>query len=151
MRNFRAPLNLNMCKAMTGKHLCRVSFLIKLQAGALQLYLNETPAQMLSCEFFSVSQNTYLEKIYERLFLLLFVKFHFFLCQELQGNENQRFSNYVNVNQFTTIIAKFHVMWKDVYLHEATVPVFCSAKHSSRCKMFIVFSAYFKLIWMIYA
>ena len=34
-----------------------------LQAGALQLYLNETPAQVFSCEFCFVSQNTYLQNI----------------------------------------------------------------------------------------
>ena len=122
MRNFRAPLNLNACKVMRRKHLCRVLFLIKLQAGALQLYLNETLAQVFSCKFCLVSQNTYLQNICESLFLLFFIKFYFFLCEKLQNNEDQRFSNDGNVNQFKKNTVNFYVIWGGLYLHETTSP-----------------------------
>ena len=87
-----------------------VCFLIKLQSGVLQLYLNETLAQVLSCEFFLLSQNTYLQIICERLFLLLFLKFYFYLCEESEDNEDQRFCDYVDGNHVNKNIAKFHVM-----------------------------------------
>ena len=48
-----------------------------LQTGALQLYLNETQAQVPSCEICLVSQNSYLQFIYEKLFLLFFSGFTF--------------------------------------------------------------------------
>ena len=86
---------------------------------------HETPAQVLSCEFCLISQNTYLNNSCERLFFLFFLKFYFFLCEELQGNEDQQFSNYVNANQFKKNTANFHVMWS-------------------------FFFALFKLIWIVY-
>ena len=94
---------------MAGKHLCWGL----LQTGALQLYLNETQAQVPSYEICLVSQNSYLQYIYEKLFVV-FLKFYFFLCEELEDNEDQRFNNYVNVTQFKKNTAKFHVMWKDI-------------------------------------
>ena len=69
---------------------------MKLQTGGLQLYWNETLAQVLSCEFSLLSQNTYLQNIFESLFLLLFLKFHFYLCEQPEDNEDQRFCNYVD-------------------------------------------------------
>ena len=59
---------------------------------------------------------------------MFFLKFYFFLCQELQDNEEQRFSNYVNVNQFKGKPANFHVMWRDIYLYEATAPGLLSSQ-----------------------
>ena len=41
--------------------------------------------------------NTYMQNIWERLFLLFFLKFTF-SCEELQDTEDQPFSNYVNGN-----------------------------------------------------
>ena len=38
----------------------RASFLMRLQAGRLQLYLKETPTQVFPCEFCTVFRNTYL-------------------------------------------------------------------------------------------
>ena len=37
----------------------RVSFLIKLQAGACKFIKKETLAQVSSCEFFKISKNTF--------------------------------------------------------------------------------------------
>ena len=93
-----------------------------LQAGVLQLYLDETPAKALSCEFWLVSQNNYLQNIYTGWFLLFFLKYYFLLCEELQDNEVQRFSNNANFNQFEIKTRKLHVMWRDFYLHEAIAP-----------------------------
>ena len=45
---------------------------------------------------------------------VVFLKFYFFLCEELEDNEDQRFNNNVNVTQFKKNTAKFHVMWKDI-------------------------------------
>ena len=45
--------------------------------GSLQLYLNETQAQVPSYEICLVSQNSYLQYIYEKLFLLFFSSFNF--------------------------------------------------------------------------
>ena len=42
----------------TGKHLLPAFFLIKLQAGGLQLYLKETRAQVFFCEFCGIFKNT---------------------------------------------------------------------------------------------
>ena len=119
-----------------------VSFLVNLQAEGLQLYLNETPAQVLSYEFYLISQNTYFQNSCEMLFLLFFLKFYSFLCDELQGNEDQRFGDYVNGNEFKKNTAKFYVMWRVIYFHEKQqLPVFRSAKYSSSCIVLIVFSA----------
>ena len=93
---------------------------MKLQLGALQLYLNETLAQVPSCEFRLVSRSNYLQKKYKRLFLLFSLKFYFFLSDQLQGSEDQRFSHYVDVNQFNKNTTKFHVMQRDIYLHNGT-------------------------------
>ena len=38
----------------------RVSFLMRLQAGRMQLYLKETPGQVFPCTFCTVFKNTYL-------------------------------------------------------------------------------------------
>ena len=57
---------------ITGNHLCRVSFSIKLLAGSLQLHQNESPVQVVSYEFLKrrpfsqTSGNSYLWRI--RLF-----------------------------------------------------------------------------------
>ena len=53
---------------------------------------------------------------------MFFLKFYFFLCAELQNSNNQQFSSYVNVNQFQKKNAKLEVIWRDIYLHEATAP-----------------------------
>ena len=63
-----------------------VSLLIKFQAGAVQLYSSETLALVLSFEYCLVSQSIYLQIICKKLLLLFFVKFHFFLCEQLQYN-----------------------------------------------------------------
>ena len=39
-----------------------VSFLIKLQASSLQLYLKETPTQVFSCEFCEIFNNTFFQR-----------------------------------------------------------------------------------------
>ena len=44
-------------------------------------------------------------------FLLFFLKFYFFMCEVLQGNEDV--DSVKNTN-------KFHVMRGDIYLHETT-------------------------------
>ena len=103
---------------MARKHIPMIYFLIALQARALQLYLNEALAKILSCKFYLVSKNTYLQNILERLILMFFLKFRFFLYVELQGNEDQRLSNYVKINLFK----KTNEMCRDIYLHEAAAP-----------------------------
>ena len=60
-------------------------FLIKLQARALQRYLNDTPVQVRYCKFCLVSQKSYLQNISEKVFVV-FLKFYFFICEELQDN-----------------------------------------------------------------
>ena len=94
MRNFRVPLNVIVCNVMIEKHLCW-DFLLKLQTGALKLYLNEPLAQVLSCEFCFHRKPSC--RTFAKGFLLFFSRFYFFLCEELQDNEDHRFSNYVNV------------------------------------------------------
>ena len=84
MRNVLSPLTWTCVKLWKENTCAVVSFLIKLQTEDLQLYLNETPAQILSYEFCLVSQNTYFRNICERLFLLFFLKFHFFLRGAIQ-------------------------------------------------------------------
>ena len=42
---------LKISKKSQKNNCARVSFLIKLQAGSLQLYQTKTPAEMFSCEF----------------------------------------------------------------------------------------------------
>ena len=88
MRNFQAPPTLNLCKLWQQNTCTGFSFWIKLQAGALHLYLNEGPVQVPSCKFCLVSQNTYLQNIWERLFLLFFLKFYFLVSEELRDNED---------------------------------------------------------------
>ena len=115
---------------------------IKLQAWGLWQYLNKTQAQLLSCEFCLILQKTCLQNSCERLFLLFFLKFYFLLCEQWQGNEDQQFSNHVNINQFKKSTPNFHVMCRDIYFQEKQqFLVFCSAKYSSSCIVFIVFSA----------
>ena len=97
-------------------------FFIKLLMGDLQLCLNETPAQILSCESCIVSQKTYLQNIFSRVSIVSSQVLVFPLCEELQGNEDHRFRKYVNVNEFKKSTTKFQVMWGDIYLHEATAP-----------------------------
>ena len=110
-----------MCIELWQENNCaRFFFLMKLQLGALQLYLNETLAEVPSCEFCLVSRSNYLQKRYKRLFLLFSLKFYFFLSDQLQGSEDQRFSHYVDVNQFNKNTTKFHVMRRDIYLHNGT-------------------------------
>ena len=43
----------------TGKHLCSVSFLIKLQPDACNTIEKETLAQVFSCEIFEISKNNF--------------------------------------------------------------------------------------------
>ena len=43
----------------TGKHLCQILFLIKLQALASNFIKKETLAQVFSCEFCEISKNTF--------------------------------------------------------------------------------------------
>ena len=97
MRNFRAPLNLNALKVCKS-----YQFLNQVAGvgGALQLYLNEAPAKVLSWEFYLVSQYTYLQNIDEGRFLLFFPRYYFLQCEELQDSEAQRFNNNANFNQF---------------------------------------------------
>ena len=56
----------------------------------------------------------------------------FCLCGELQGKEGKWFSNYVNINQFKKTIAKFYVMWRDIYLRETAAPdlLFVAFRHN---------------------
>ena len=46
----------------TGKHLCWILFLIKLQAQYLQLYQKKTSAQVFSCEICEIFKKTYFEE-----------------------------------------------------------------------------------------
>ena len=41
---------------------------------------------------------------------------------ELQDIDDQRFCNFVNVNQLKKKPAKIHVMWRNIYLDETTAP-----------------------------
>lgn len=129
-----------MCvKAWQKNPFVGISFLVKLHAGTQKLYLNDTPTQVLSHEFYWVSLNIYLQNICERLFLLFFLKFHILVCEELQDNEDQLFSDYVNVNHFEKNTTKFHAMWRNL-LHEATSPGHLFSK--IWCFTAIVFTAF---------
>ena len=44
---------------LTGKYLCYISLLIKLQAQVLKLYLKETPAQAFFCELNEISHKAF--------------------------------------------------------------------------------------------
>ena len=44
------------------KDMCRSYFLIKLKVGNVQLYQKDSLAQMFSCEFCKIFQNTFFEK-----------------------------------------------------------------------------------------
>ena len=46
----------------TGKQLCQIFVFNKIVGLSLQLYQNETLAQVLSCEFYEVSKNTFVIK-----------------------------------------------------------------------------------------
>ena len=141
MRNFRAELDLNMCRVVTGKHLCR------------GLLLNNI-ADWRPATIFKWNSDT-------GTFLWLLLNFTQHLFEEQLGNavpvvfsQVLLFSvwrvarqwrpaiRYVNVNQFKKNTAKFHVIWRGIYFHEKQqLPVFCLAKYSSSCIVFIVFSA----------
>ena len=47
----------------TENHLCWSLFLKKLKAWGMQLYLKETPAQVLFCEFYEIFKSTYFVEI----------------------------------------------------------------------------------------
>ena len=68
-----------------------VSFLIELQAGGLQ---KETPVQFTPVRFseFSRTKNIISKTV-------LFFSCERFRCHDLQETEDQRFSNFVNVDQ----------------------------------------------------
>ena len=51
------------------KHLCRVSFLIKLQGKGHEPYVKETPRRVISCVFCKIFKKTFFVKVCERLFL----------------------------------------------------------------------------------
>ena len=131
MRSLQAPLNLSMCKVKTRKHLCRVSVLIKLLDGALQRH------RYFPVNFSQFHRNLFEEHL-RKVVSAVFYQVLLFLCEELQPNENQWFNNYVNVTQFKKNTAKFCVMKRDIFLHEATARGIFLAKYSSSC-MFIVF------------
>ena len=54
----------------TGKHLCQSLFYIKLQAEACNFTEKKTLAQVFSCEFSEISENTFFQNTSERLLLL---------------------------------------------------------------------------------
>ena len=51
---------LKNCSIFTGKHLCWTIFLIKLQARRSQLFWEETPTQVFSCEYCKILKKTFL-------------------------------------------------------------------------------------------
>ena len=46
----------------TGKHLCQILFLMKLQASGLQHYQKETLAQVFSCDIYEICKNTFFHR-----------------------------------------------------------------------------------------
>ena len=51
---------LKNCSIFTGKHLCWTIFLTKLQARRSQLFWEETPTQVFSCEYCKILKKTFL-------------------------------------------------------------------------------------------
>ena len=92
-----------MCKVRTGKPLCRCLFEMKFWRRYFSLnftQLNTTPIQRAFAK---------------SCFCCFFLEFHFFLCKMTEDNENQRFSNYENINQFQKNLPKFHGMSRNLF------------------------------------
>ena len=108
MSNFRTTLNLIVCKVMTGNHICR-EFLIKMQGLKPCNYIQ----MILRHRYFPVNFAQFQRKPICRTFakglVQFFLKFYFFLCEELHDNEDHRFSNCVNVNGLLFIKIKLYV------------------------------------------
>ena len=137
MRNFWALLNLSVCISMTGKHLCRRIFLKKCIAGTIQLYLNETPTQVLPVILLSSTGHLFAEHLWKVVSVFCF--FVFFSIFTLSYVKSCKKMNYVNVNQFKN---KFHVMWIHLYLHEVTTHgLYLSRIYCSSCIVFKACSA----------
>ena len=121
-----------------------VSSLKKLQAGALQLYLNEGPAQLLFCEFCLISPNTYLQNICERLFLWFFSSFTFSYVKSCKTEKTMKTSASATmqmlINLRKTLLNSAWCAKTFIFMKQQLL-VFCSAKYSSSCIVFIVFSA----------
>ena len=143
MRNIWA--NLNVCKVMTGKHLC-LSLFIKKVAGW-------SPATIFKWGSGTVTFLWILLNFTEHLFAehlrkavsVVFFKFYFFLCKELQDREDNEETSASATMQMLINLRKtlLNSAWcaKTFIFMKQQLLVFCSAKYSSSCIVFIVFSA----------
>ena len=111
MRNFWAPLNLNVWKHVYGRKTPVLGSLADRSTTTIFKWNSGTGTFLWT--LLSFTKQLFAVYLWKAVSVVI-LKFYFFLCEELEDNEDQRFNNYVNVTQFKKNTAKFHVMWKDI-------------------------------------
>ena len=118
MRNFWVPLNFNLWKVIKENTCAGVSFIINLPPGDLQLYLNKTHAEVHLWILFSFTEHQFAENLWN-VVSVAFSQVLLFPVWKVVRQWRPEIQN-VKVNQFKNNTAKFHVMWRVIYLYKET-------------------------------